>query len=291
MTPETLEQLSELDARGFLAGADESTEEFLRRVEQIKSVQQEFADALADGKDVEIFPPFKVNSAAEIAPELLDEAAEKTFPRYGFALRHVRGFYLTRAIGWLWGGCMLGDPESGFSVFLLRNAFRTRKKFLNYRREELLAHELCHTARQWLNEPHLEEYFAYQISTSPLQRYLGNCFISAYDALLFVLPVMLLPAAEVIKAVWISDFPSWIFWLAAAVYPLFLLCRNAWSRRVVNRARTTVKAAGAVNVEAVLFRCTFDELQHFSAISGSAARQWMDEQTSPRWQVMMHRFF
>jgi len=293
VTPLQIGQLSELDAAGFLPGSRESAAEFLSRVEQSRKEHEEFDRQLAASGEQDVFGEFTVRECDRIAPELLEQAAQKTMSRYGFAVRHVPGFYLSRAVGLLWGGCMLGDPERGFSVFLLRNVFRKQQKFLNYRREELLAHELCHTARQSLRDTVLEDYFAYQTSSSSLQRYLGNCFITDLDALGFVLPVLLLPVAEAIRAIWQPDFPVWIFWLLAAVYPLFLLCRNFWSRRVVNRARRTVQAAGAVNVEAVLFRCTFSELQRLGNMDGAAARQWIMDmaQQSPRWAVIVNRFF
>jgi len=293
VTPGEIVQFSELDAAGFLPGSRESGAAFLERVKRSKEAHEEFDRRLEASGSLDVFDAFTVNSGDRIAPELVDEAAQKTLSRYGFAVRHVPGFYLSRAVGLLWGGCMLGDPESGFSVFLLRNVFRSQRKFLNYRREELLAHELCHSARQSLNDTVLEEYFAYQMSSSVLQRYLGNCFITDWDALGFVLPVLLLPVVEMVKALWLPDFPVWIFWLLAAVYPAFLFSRNFWSRRVVNRARRTVQAAGAVNGEAVLFRCTFRELQQLGRMSGSEARQWMllAAQDSPRWAVIVNRFF
>ena len=85
----------------------------------------------------------------------------------------------------------------------------------------------------------------------------------------------------------------WIFWLVAAVYPLFLFSRNVWSRRIVERARRTVKAAGAVKPEAVLFRCTFNELNKLGNMSGNEARQWFEHlaRQYPRWTVIMNRFF
>ena len=294
MNSADLEKLVELDSRGFLITDSGSAGEFLQRIEETGKVYADFEKKLSEKKKVEVFGMFEVSSKNRIAPELSMEAAEITEKLYGFQVHHVPGFYLTREIGLLWGGCLIGDPEQNFAVFLLRNAFRKQRRFLNYRREELLAHELCHSVRHVLEEPLLEEYFAYQTSPSPLRRYLGNCFISDKDAWGFLLPVLLLPLAELVKALWYPQFPSWIFWITATFYPLYLLWRNHRSRQVVAKARRILSASAVVKqVEAVLFRCKFEELQEFAAAKPEDV-QFLAErkaEKSLRWQVIMKRFF
>lgn len=293
MTSEVLDQLIALDAAGFLITEGESAEEFLQRIEETRMVYAEFEKRLENGEKVEVFDLFEVSQDCRISPELSGEAAGITQNLYGFAVSHVPGFYLTRQIGLLWGGCLIGDPEQNFAVFLLRNAFRKHRRFLNYRREELLAHELCHSVRHVMNEPTLEEYFAYQTSPSPLRRYLGNCFISDRDAWGFLLPVMLMPLAELVRALWIPGFPSWIFWITATFYPIFLLWRNSRSRARVNRARQVLKEAGISACEAVLFRSLPEEMDEIAAcepgnLDGFARKKAAD---SLRWAVIYERFF
>lgn len=293
MNSELLQQLTALDAAGFLITGNEDAGQFLKRVEAVKAVYAEFEAELADRKKVKVFDLFEVDQESRITPEIAEEAAGITGKLYGFKVSHVPGFFLKRQIGWLWGGCLIGDPEVNFAVFLLRNAFRRKRRFLNYRREELLAHELCHAVHHVMDEPQLEEYFAYQTSPSPLRRYLGNCFISDRDAWGFLLPVMLLPVAELIRALWLPGFPSWIFWILAAVYPLFLLCRNHFSRRLVRIARRNLLAAGVKNPDAVLFRCLLSEIRELKAMPAGNIRQWIDDKAaeSLRYQVIKQRFF
>ncbi|MBR7121463.1 MAG: hypothetical protein IKC94_04400 [Lentisphaeria bacterium] len=293
MNPGELEKLVSLDAAGFLITGSESSGEFLRRIGETEKVYADFETELAEAGTVKVFDMFEVSAADRIAPELSAEAAEITEKLYAFSVKHVPGFYLTGQVGLLWGGCLIGDPEQNFAVFLLRNAFRKKNRFLNYRREELMAHELCHSVRHVLEEPALEEYFAYQTSPSPLRRYLGNCFISDKDAWGFLLPVMLLPAAEIIRALWIPDFPSWIFWLAAAVYPVFLLWRNHHYRRIVAKARKALQNAGVKQVEAVLFRILPGEMRELSFCDREKMAALVDEKAAryARWQVIKERFF
>lgn len=290
-TPDTL---CELDRAGFFPAPGESVPEFLARVEAVKARHAAFEEELAEKGSTEIFDDFSVNAADRIDPELLQEAWDLTDKLYGFKVSHVPGFYLTSKVGLLWGGCMLSDPDDGLSVFLLRGAFRNKRRFLNYQRQELLAHELCHSARQYLNEPTLEEFFAYQTSDRPLRRYLGNCFISDRDALFFLLPMMLLPVAGFLKAFRYPEFPAWIFWLLAMLYPAYLLCRNHLSRKVVMAAKKALLSLGIERCDAILFRCTREELKTLASFNGKPEKfhafVTAQADSSPRWAVMAQRF-
>lgn len=259
-----LDRLVALDAQGFIPGENESVEEFSARVIRTRKILVEFEKELVSREKVRVFDSFEVSSVDRIAPELVGEATEKTWDLYRFSIRYVPGFYLTEKVGLLWGGCMIADVENDFSLFLLRNVFRKKRKFLNYCREELLAHELCHAARAALQDPVLEEYFAYQTSPSKLRRYLGNCFISERDAYLFLIPVLLLPVAEFIRFRYLPGFPVWIFWLVALIYPAYLLIRNAVSRMQVKRAGKNLQRAGIKHISAVLFRMSYPEIKEFA---------------------------
>ena len=287
-------ELLKLDHAGFIPAPGMTKEEFLQQTEKILDTHRRFDETLEAGGSADIFNTATVHPDERIAPELVEETAGVTEALYGFAVRHVPGFYLTKAVGLLWGGCMLSDPDEHFSVMLLRNAFRKRRRFLNYTRDELLAHELCHSVRQNLAEITLEEYFAYRTSKSPIRRYLGNCFIRDIDALLFVLPMMLLPVAEILRAVRFPELPTWPFWIFALLYPAYLLIRNARSRAVVNRARAALKSCNVRQVEAVLFRSTLEELKKFPEFAGNPEKflQWANQraETELRWQIILRRF-
>ena len=292
MNSESLDRLIALDAAGFLITPGEDAAGFLKRVEAVREVSAAFEKELASGEKIKVFDIFEVSADCRIPPEITGEVAGITEKLYGFAVHHVPGFFLKKKIGWLWGGCLVGDPEANFAVFLLRDVFRKKRRFLNYCREELLAHELCHAVRHVMEEPALEEYFAYQTSDSPLRRYLGNCFISDKDALGFLLPVMLLPAAELVKALFLPWFPAWIFWILAVIYPLFLLCRNHFSRKLVIHAAENLRKAGVSRAEAVLFRCTLEEVGQFSTAKAEDIPGIIEEKSagSLRWQVISARF-
>ena len=212
---------------------------------------------------------------------------------YSFRTRHVPGFFLSRDVGLLWGGCMICDPDHPLSVFLIRGAFRKRQRWLFYNRRELLAHELCHSMRQSLEEITLEEYFAYQTSPSRLRRYLGNCFIREYDAIWFVIPALLLLLAQVAQSFWLPGLPVWPFWPVALAYPAFLLIRNGISRRLVKRAAKKLAAFGVEKPSAVLFRLDRGEIRRIGAMErpGEFEQYAAERKESDfRWAILYARF-
>lgn len=289
----TSEDLTALDAAGFLAGRGESEAEYLERVANIRTAHAEFLTRLQTDGSAETLDDIAVRLEDAIPGEFYDAPAEITENLYGFAVRHVPGFFLSSKVGMLWGGCLIGDPETYFSLFLLRNSFRKREKWLFYSRNELLAHELCHSARQALGETTLEEYFAYRTSPSWLRRALGNCFIRDRDAILFVLPSLLLLAAEIVRGFCFPAFPAWVFWILALVYPAFLLIRNQMSLELVKKARRALVRCGVEKPLAVMFRCTRGELVQLTRIAsaeelrGFAAAR---EDAEIRWRIIRERF-
>ncbi len=288
-----IEELTALDAAGFIAGCGETEAEYLDRVSGIRAAHTDFSERLQSSGSAEALEGITVKSEDAIPGEFYDAPAEITRKLYGFEVRHVPGFFLSRKVGLLWGGCLIGDPELNFSLFLLRGTFRNRKKWLFYSRDELLAHELCHSARQALGETTLEEYFAYQTSPSRLRRVFGNCFIRDRDAVLFVLPSLFLLCAELARGILFPDFPAWIFWILALVYPLYLLARNQISLNLVRRAKKALVRCGVREPLALMFRCSRGELEAIAKLSSAeelhafaAAR----EEREVRWRIIRERF-
>ena len=288
-----IEELTALDAAGFIAGNGETEAEYVDRVSRVRAAHADFLDRLQRSGSAEALDGIVVKSEDAIPPEFYDAPAETTRKLYGFEVRHVPGFFLSRQVGLLWGGCLIGDPELDFSLFLLRGTFRNREKWLFYRRDELLAHELCHSARQALGEVTLEEFFAYQTSPSRLRRNLGNCFIRDRDAVLFVLPSLVLLGAEIARGFFFPEFPAWIFWILALVYPLYLLIRNRISLNLVRRAEKALVRCGVEEPFAVMFRCTREELKTIARFTSSEElRTFADERgkSEIRWRIIRERF-
>jgi len=290
MTPETP---AALDAIGFIAGCGESAGELESRVQKCRLAWAELEEKLNSAEETGCFG-VKFTASDRIPAEVIDEAGEITQKLYGFRMQEIPGFYLSRGVGLLWGGCLIGDPEENLSLLFLRSTFRNRTKWLFYQRKELMAHELCHSARQMICDLSLEEHFAYQTSPSRLRRYLGNCFIRDTDALLFFVPTLILLAAQISRIFWLPALPILPFWIMALAAPLWLFARNTISRRSVKQAANALKRAGVEQFQAVMFRCTRSELDKIAATVHDRASllDYVNKKAGEelRWQVILQRF-
>ena len=293
MNPALLHQACLLDAAGVIPGNGESSEEFFSRAQRTFDVQRKLFNKLTlNGKEL-IFDGIEVDLSRKVDDYLLDGARELTSSMYGFKVEHIPGFFLSKSVGPLWGGCLIGDPDIDLAVFFLRDIFKEKEKWLFYSRTELGAHELCHSARYAINDPALEEYFAYQTSSSKLRRYLGNCFISDLDALLFVLPVLLLPIAQFMQLLFFPRMWVFPFWIIALCYPCYLFIRNQRAHRIIKRAKAAMQRADVEKPEAVLFRMTSEEIKEIGRLKDKEdILQYIRNkaETELRWLVIEERF-
>ena len=188
---------------------------------------------------------------------------------------------------------MISEPEDPPPLFLLRRAFARKRRWLCYRREELLAHELCHAVRQSLGDGDLEEYFAYRTSFSGFRRWCGDLFNSAGESVAFTLLALAMPAAQALKLAW-SEFPAGVFPLLLAAYLAVLAFRTFGRHRLIDRARRRLREWGIAEEMALLFRMTKREIRELCREKDLATyRAIVAErgQKSLRWQIIGYRFF
>jgi hypothetical protein len=288
-----LKTLAELDSKGLFPASRETLEEFKARLENMTEKLDEFDRELEKEEGLELFNCLKLHASDRINDEIMREAEQVTDEAYSFAIDWVPGFFLSRNIGILWGGCAISFPENFLSVFLIRKSFANKRRWFIYDRLELLSHELCHVARTPVKDLKLEEFFAYRLSNSHFRNYLGNCFRTQYDALFFILPVFILLIAQMVKAIWLFSYPSWPFWVLAMLYPAFLLIRNQLARNVFFNARKALWKFGVKNPDALLFRCHADEIKEISAIENVGLfAEWVGKNTEKelRWKIIAFRF-
>ena len=280
-----------LDTAGFLLGAGESVDEYIQRCSQLLTEAERLIRRTGEGKTV-LAPGVKVGKRDRIPAGVVAEAGDITEELYRFRIDWAPGFFVNERMGFLWGGCSWYDPESGALTYIVRSAFRDRAKWGIYERGELIAHELCHAAHTPLAFDQLEEFFAYQTGKKPFRRYMGNCFIRGYDAFVFITPPFLVLAIQLMNIFMRWSVPIWPFWGLGAVVVLWFLVRNQLARNRFFRAARALSVGGVDAVNAVLFRCTNDEITEIGRLKRGGFNDYLDAKCAEalRWRVIRHRF-
>lgn len=323
--------LDQLDSMGIFPGAEENPEEFALRVERLRRAYESFAEELDDsswensssaalissGASTDPVSTVSTNSPSPASPltpgssaadvcdkgifsgarpipaEILQEAAGKTEALFAFSIDWVPAFFLSRGLGLLWGGCTLVD-ENAVSVFVIRKNFAVKRRWFIYDRAELLAHEICHVARAPLEDDSFEELFAYMTSSSPFRKYAGNCFQKDRDAVLFLLPVLLLLGVQTAVFLFGVSLPVLPFWILIFLWPLYLFLRNLRSRRTYFQACRALEENGVSVPAAVLFRSTAEEIMQIASYCSHSQDlpDWMarSAENKLRWQIILRKF-
>ncbi|MCK5844522.1 MAG: hypothetical protein KAG97_07430, partial [Victivallales bacterium] len=285
-------------AKGLILAPSETVDQFKKRLLTLRDHLEEITSELDKNGSLDLIASITLEKKRRIPHAILAEAADIDKKHYAFSIDWVPGFFLSRSLGFLWGGCAISFPEDHLSIFLIRAIFAKQKRWLIYRRDELLSHELCHVARMPIGDRSFEELFAYRLSPSWFRRQFGNCFQYTFDAIFFIVPFFLLLAAQGLR--YFLNEPVWLpiepFWLLVPVYPLFLIVRNQWLRGKFFRTKVNLEAAGIKDPMPIMFRMTKREIFEFASFAGARdtaaiqthLRGKMDEDL--RWKVITERF-
>ena len=275
--------LMQYDRCGLLIAPGETAEEFAARLKKLYGALKTLESELKNGAVCEVSPGIRIANSMQIPSAVVQEALSVTEKLYDVRTDWVPGFFANESFGMLWGGCSLSDPESGLALFIIRKNFRQRQNWLFYNRRELLAHEMTHAAHQVFDQWLFEEYFAYRTAESRSRKFFGGCFIHKYDALGFLLPILLLPLMQFLNLLGWVQLPMAIFWVLAVLYPLFLVIRCVGIARRAALARKFLQQQKIARPEAVLFRLTAAEIK-------SLAGGTMPEGDDLRWKILAKYF-
>lgn len=287
--------LAELDQRGLLLAPNENLVEYKKRLAGLDKSLHDIEKDIFQKDGIKFSDDLILCRENHISAEIMEEAAEHTRSFYDFNIGWMPGFFLSKRLGMLWGGCAIFLQNNALPIFLIRTNFAKSKRWLFYRRDELMAHELCHVARIPIGDKSFEELFAYRLSPSRLRRYIGNCFQSQYDAILFIMPIFLLLFIQIFKTVFsLQWLPTYPFWILTILYPLFLLIRNQSARNHFFRAKQNLEELPFRNTLAVLFRCTKNEIFEIAHLKNRSSElsDWIKKHVDSelRWKVIEHRF-
>lgn len=294
LSEDKLSQFAEFDAAGIFPCPGETLSDFKARLLLHAEVLEDFESTLKNSGEYTLFDNFKLYETDRIDVDIINEATAITERLYRFSISWVPGFFLSRSIGWLWGGYAIHIPEEHITVFLIRKVFKYKPKWFIYRRDELLSHELCHAARSPLRDRQFEEYFAYQTAPSIIRRYIGNCFRTQLDAVLFLVPVLILLVAQMLDTFTSLTPPIWLLWITALIFPGFLFVRNQYSRNCYKKASSALSGIGVSGVDAVLFRCTSSEIMQIAKFNNDkdGLRNCLEQYIAKelRWKIIQCRF-
>jgi hypothetical protein len=298
-----LRTLAELDRRGFIFGATESLAEFCER---LKILQKNLNDLDRQLKEKSCFSVDDLSFPAEerIPPESFNPAGGITEKLYDFRISWVPGFFVTPKFGLLFGGCAYSFFPDFFSLFVIRNSFKKKKKWLVYERDELMSHELCHVARFALLSEKYEEQFAYQTSEGNFRRNYGCMMRSAAETyiIMAILIGMLVTQFSLFffKREWMATRtfltnPVTAFYLLLALVVGYLLVRQKKQNKDFSRI---LDLLGDVSEKprALAFRLSdseMDQIAKLSELNSNSLRKLLKEDgaSSTRLEVLQKRFF
>lgn len=186
------EQLKELGEEGFIAGPDESEEEFVKRVDKLRLLAKD-PERLLKGMKLETWE------------------AEKE-PIFGAHPQWIPWTYSNHKLP-PWQGAVMwlfeGEGKERLPIIQLREGFK-KGKYLFYKREEVLWHEALHAMRMRFDEPRFEELLAYYHSKSKIRKFFGPLFRKPSQAIIFVLLILLSIAFQM----------GSLFFITSPIFPL-----------------------------------------------------------------------
>lgn len=297
-----LKTLSELDSRGFIIGPEETPETYTERLKVFEKNLTEMDVELKE-KSCLTVEDLSFPASEKIPQESFNPATKITQSLYDFKITWVPGFFVTPSFGMLFGGCAYSFAPEFFSLFIIRNSFKKKKKWLFYERDELMSHELCHVARFAMGSHKYEEQFAYQTSTSSFRKNFGCMMRSAWETyiIMILLLGMLVTQVSLImfKGEWLASrtiIQNPVNWFYAALF-LFV------GYLVLRQKKQNKDFAGTLdllstltnNPKALAFRLTdeeLDEISKLNSIDESSFKELILKRSKEhRFNILKNRFF
>jgi len=283
-----------LDERGIFPREGETIKDFERRVSAIQCEINVLDKAISRTGDFLDIGGIKISEDLRIPEDHMQEASSYV-ERYAFSITWVPAFYNSKSLPPLCGGCSMVTC-TGLPFFILKAVFKSKKRWLIYDRNELIAHELCHIARTPIEGKRFEELMAYKISPSFLRRYLGSCFRSGIESFFLIMPVFLLIIAQILQNTFFPELKIIYFIVLTVLYPVFLLTRDYADRKTYSMAERNLYSCfqdKKVNTDAVLFRCTEEEIRYMATLENNGKfLEWVVSKgkTNLRWEIIKARF-
>ena len=284
-----LDALIQLDEMGFIISAEESAENFTARIRTFLKNLSVMEDDLKK-KGVFEKEGISFSEKQRIPVKIFKEASERCRSLYDFSIDWVPGFFMNPDFGLLFGGCAFCYYPDFFALFIIRDSFRKKDKWLIYNRKELLAHELCHIARVALDSNTYEETFAYQTAASGFRKLLGGIFLRQSDSFLFLGSVFAFLLGRMAQTFLFPNLPGMLFMLLPVLVILWLGIRYAMLMNTLGTARKNLESLFGKKALSVLFRCSDPEIHKIATLKQDELRDYVNGQNTLNWQVIRRRF-
>ena len=286
-----IEQLVLLDSMGFLIGKTENIHAYKSRLLAMIDEKNILDISISTEKSVRLDKTTILRESMRLPPSSLEKSNKKLLEHYAFTVNWAPAFY-SKFLGLFTGGYSI-SLESGLSCVLLTKTFRGKDKWLFYTKEELVTHELCHAARNPIEDPVYEEFFAYKFSPSHFRRIVGPCFKENWTALFLLVPILLVFCIQVMNIFLMQNYLI-LTWFVTIIYPLFLTIRAIKERKIYNKAYNHLADFGVSKnlILPILFRCTFLEILEISKLKQNKLADFINNRIEKylRWKIIAHRF-
>lgn len=274
---------------GFIPGPEETENEFHKRIEFCENLLNNLQQIA--GMDL----PFECEPYP--SQNILEEVFPLTEELYGIQPRWVPLFFSNYQLAPWHGGCawiFQCNEETPSAAFLqLRSSFLHSSKFLKmYTRKELIAHELAHVGRMLYQEPDFEEFFAYQSSLSRWRRLFGPIVQSSKESFFFILLLGICVFID-FALLFLEGNMAFMGWWFTILLPLglmmFALGRLFYRHHLLSCCLQKLeKLYSPLQAKHLIYRLQDVEIKHFSKISPSSIRQFIDQaaHNSFRWRFL-----
>lgn len=285
------EELLQFNRLGLIPGPHESAEAFAVRAGYCLSLKQHLSAEL------------KANLAEESSsPEILIPANQNLSAIYDIAPDWIPLFFSNYRLTYWHGGCawifQVSEDSPTAALIQLRRNLRDSPRYLFYKRDELLSHELAHVGRMQFQEPKYEEMIAYQTTTSAFRRWFGPILQSPLEGVLFVLMLFLIIVFDIFLialqrpeayklALWLKLIPISLIGYALA---------RLWSRQrtfkaCINSLQTCL--GSLQKARAVVYRLQDREITTFSHMKPEEIRTYASNcaKSELRWHVIQKAYF
>ncbi len=291
---ETLGRLAELDKKGFIFPPGAAPPDVLDGARKTLDWARTIREDLADRGRTEVMGE-EFTEQQLIPGDILKECLQPAQERYRISPDWTPAFFSNKVLPWYVGGACFHLREGNFArvCFVLRNSFRTRRKWLLYSRREIVSHEIAHAARSMMGQKIFEEPLAYRISESRFRRGFGPMFRGTWEALALLGGSLLLMAGSMART---FGAPASLHYGAAS--PLILTgavlgLRAANAHAKLKKAIEHLAVVYGTDAEAAAFRCTDREIRELA--DADDPRKILEQyahggESCMRWAVINQRF-